>query len=119
MTSSCISPLINSRTIFNTQSSDRLIQTDRLKRDLNLMMKTDTERARVSYCVRWMGVAILLAVLFAAKTSAVAGAISITSPDQPQTFTYGEMIWHQLYLERRGQGLLARITFSNLPYADS
>jgi len=82
-------------------------------------MKKDTERARVSSGVRWMRVAILLAVLFAAKASAVAGAIGITSPDHPQTFTYGEMIWHQLFLEGGGRGLLARIIFSNLPYADS
>jgi hypothetical protein len=27
------------------------------------------------------------------------------------------MIWHQLYLERSGAGLAARITFSNLSYA--
>ena len=47
----------------------------------------------------------------------MAGAISITSPDHPQTFAYGEMIWHQLYLRRNGVELAARITFSNLPYA--
>jgi len=29
------------------------------------------------------------------------------------------MIWHQLYLERTRGELAARITFSNLPYADS
>jgi hypothetical protein len=49
----------------------------------------------------------------------MAGAISITSPDHAQTFTYGEMIWHQLYLQGSGRGLLVRIIFSNLPYADS
>ena len=48
--------------------------------------------------------------------SVMAGAISITSPDHPQTFAYGEMIWHQLYLDASGE-LAARITFSNLPYA--
>jgi hypothetical protein len=66
-----------------------------------------------------MRVAIFLAAVFATNASAIAGAIRITSPDHAQTFAYGEMIWHQLYLERpRGQ-LAARITFSNLPYADS
>ena len=59
--------------------------------------------------------AILLAVLFAANASALADAITITSPDHPQTFTYGEMIWHQLY-ERTSGELATRITFSNLPY---
>jgi hypothetical protein len=64
-----------------------------------------------------MRVAILLAVMTSA--SAMAGAITITSPDHPQTFAYGEMIWHQLYLEGSGRGLLARIIFSNSPYVDS
>jgi hypothetical protein len=62
-----------------------------------------------------MRVAILLAVLCAANASALADAISITSPDHPQTFTYGEMIWHELY-QRAGRELAARITFSNRPY---
>jgi hypothetical protein len=57
----------------------------------------------------------LLAVLFVANASALAGAISITSPDHPQTFSYGEMIWHQLYQGTTGE-LTARITFSNRPY---
>ena len=65
-----------------------------------------------------MRVAILLATLFATSGSVMAGAISITSPDHPQTFTYGEMIWRQLYLGRTSGELAARITFSNLPYVD-
>ena len=65
-----------------------------------------------------MRVAIFLATLFAASGSAMADAISITSPDHPQTFSYGEMIWHQLYLGRTSGELAARITFSNLPYVD-
>jgi len=63
-----------------------------------------------------MRVAILLATLLTTSVSAVAGAISVTSPDHAQTFAYGEMIWHQLYLERTGGELAARITFSNLLY---
>lgn len=62
-----------------------------------------------------MLIAILLAALFVANASALAGAISITSPDHPQTFSYGEMIWHQLYQDTSGE-LTARITFSNRPY---
>ena len=62
-----------------------------------------------------MRVAILLAVLFVARASALAGGISIISPNHPQTFTYGEMIWHQLYQGTSGE-LTARITFSNRPY---
>ena len=66
-----------------------------------------------------MRVAILLAVNLMTSVSAMAGTISITSSDHPQTFAYGEMIWHQLYLDGSGRGLLARIIFSNSPYADS
>jgi hypothetical protein len=64
-----------------------------------------------------MRAAILLATLLTPSAWAVAGAIGITSPDHAQTFAYGEMLWHQLYLECRGGQLAARITFSNLPYA--
>ena len=64
-----------------------------------------------------MRVAILLATLFTMSAFARAGVISVTSPDHTQTFAYGEMIWHQLYLKRSGGQLAARITFSNLPYA--
>src|SRR5260370_42248276 len=64
-----------------------------------------------------MRVAILLAAILTTSASVMADPISITSPDHAQTFAYGEMIWHQLYLERKGGELAARITFSNLPYA--
>jgi len=66
-----------------------------------------------------MRIAILLAVILATGALARAEAISITSPDHAQTFAYGGMIWHQLYLERSSGELGARITFTNLPYADS
>jgi hypothetical protein len=64
-----------------------------------------------------MRVAILLATVLTTNTSALADAIRITSLDQHQTFAYGEMIWHQLYLEQTRGELAARITFSNRPYA--
>lgn len=47
---------------------------------------------------------------------ALASEVAITSPDHPRTYAYGEMIWHQLYLNPSGGELAARITFSNLPY---
>jgi hypothetical protein len=65
-----------------------------------------------------MRVAIFLMTLLAARVSAMASATSIVSPDHHQTFAYGEMLSHQLYLGRKGGELAARITFSNLPYAD-
>jgi hypothetical protein len=64
-----------------------------------------------------MRVAILLAAILMTSASAMAGAISITSRDHPQTFAYGQMIWHQLYVNGTAGELVARITFSNLPYA--
>jgi len=66
-----------------------------------------------------MRVVILLATLLTTSASAVTGAIGITSPDHGHTFAYGEMIWHQLYLQGIGGELGARITFSNRPYAGS
>jgi hypothetical protein len=64
-----------------------------------------------------MRVPILPALIFMTSASAMACGVSITSPNHPRTFAYGEMIWHQLYLECTAGGLAARITFSNLPYA--
>jgi hypothetical protein len=66
-----------------------------------------------------MRFAILLATLFAASGSVIAGATSIISPDHAQTFAYGEMISHQLHFERTAGHFVARITFTNSPYADS
>ena len=78
-------------------------------------MKANTGRSHVSCCVRWVPVVMLLGVLLAANARARADAVAITSPDRPQTFAYGEVIWHQLYA-RPGGELGVRITFSNLPY---
>jgi hypothetical protein len=64
-----------------------------------------------------MRLAILPALIFMTSASAIAGAISVTSPDHPQTFSYGAMTWHQLYLDCTAGELGARITFSNVPYA--
>jgi len=48
----------------------------------------------------------------------MADAISITSPNHAQTFAYCSMISHQLYRDCSAGELVARITFSNLPYYD-
>jgi hypothetical protein len=60
--------------------------------------------------------AVLLAIILASIAPAFGGEIVITSPDHACTFAYGEMIWHQLYVDPTNQILTARITFSNLPY---
>lgn len=64
-----------------------------------------------------MRVALLLVTSLTMSASAIAGAISIASPDHAQTFAYGGMISRQLYLDRAGGELAARITFSNVAYA--
>jgi hypothetical protein len=63
-----------------------------------------------------MQVAIFLASLLAASVSAIASGTGVVSPDHPQTFAYGELLSHQLYLARARGELAARITFSNMPY---
>ena len=63
--------------------------------------------------------ALLVAILFGAMTTARSGEILVTSPDHARTFAYGEMTWHQLSLDPDTRTLLARITFSNLPYSGS
>jgi len=47
----------------------------------------------------------------------MADAVTITSPNHAQTYAYGAVTWHQLYLQRTHGELAARITFSNWPYA--
>jgi len=54
-----------------------------------------------------MRVAIFLATLLTGSVSAIASATSITSPDHPRTFAYGEITWRQLFLEATRGGLMA------------
>jgi hypothetical protein len=65
---------------------------------------------------RSMQASVFVSILFGASVSAIASISTIVSPDHHQTFAYGEMLSHQLYLARGGSELAARITFSNLPY---
>jgi hypothetical protein len=55
--------------------------------------------------------------MFGSVAPMLGGEIVITSPDHGRTFSYGEMISHQLYVDPASGVLTARITFSNLPYA--
>jgi hypothetical protein len=66
-----------------------------------------------------MRFAIVPAALLVTSAYAMADAVSITSPDHAQTYAYGAVTWHQLYLQRTRGELAVRITFSNWPYADS
>jgi hypothetical protein len=66
-----------------------------------------------------MRIAITLAVTLITSASAMADAVSVTSPNHARTYAYGAVTWHQLYLERTRGELAARITFSNFPFADA
>jgi hypothetical protein len=66
-----------------------------------------------------MRFAILSAAILAMSGPVMADAIRMTSPDRAQTFAYGEMVSHELYLDHTAGELAARITFSNSPYFDS
>jgi hypothetical protein len=66
-----------------------------------------------------MRIAIVLAATLIASASAMADAVSVTSPDHARTYAYGAVTWHQLYLQRTRGELAARITFSNFPFADT
>ena len=61
---------------------------------------------------------MIIPATFFVGVSANASLSSIISPDHHQTFAYGAMISHQLYLGRTRGELAARITFSNWPYDD-
>jgi len=66
-----------------------------------------------------MRIVIVLALILITSASAMADAVSITSPNHARTYAYGAVSWQQLYLERTRGELGARITFSNFPFADA
>ena len=66
-----------------------------------------------------MRIAIALTITFITSASAMADAVSVTSPNHARTYAYSAVTWHQLYLERTGGELAARITFSNYTFADA
>ena len=47
--------------------------------------------------------------------SAMADAVSVTSPNHARTYAYGAVAWRQLYLERTRGELAARILGSRHP----
>jgi hypothetical protein len=66
-----------------------------------------------------MKVVMLLAVTVGSIAAAFGSELAITSPDHARTFAYGEMVWHQLYVDPTNHAFTARITLSNLPYVGS
>src|SRR2546423_10712657 len=85
-----------------------------LKNRAAVVRYTFDEKAPRLY-IRSMRLAIFFAAILTASASGMADVVSVTSPEDPQTFSYGEVIWHQLYVASAGE-LAVRITFSNLPY---
>jgi hypothetical protein len=59
----------------------------------------------------------LLAVAVGSIAAALGSELIITSPDHARTFAYGEMVWHQRYVDPTTHVFGARVTLSNLPYA--
>src|SRR5436189_6304722 len=47
----------------------------------------------------------------------VAYGVEIVSPNHAYTFTYGDAISHQIERDRLTNEMIARVTFSNYPYA--
>src|SRR5215471_13656538 len=66
-----------------------------------------------------MRMTIALLITLITSASAMADAISIASPNHARTYAYGSVTWRQLYLTRKRGELAVRITFSNVPFADS
>jgi hypothetical protein len=66
-----------------------------------------------SLSMKWL---TLLAVAVGSVAAAFGSEIIITSPDHARTFAYGEMVWHQLYVDPTTHVLGARVTLSNFPY---
>jgi hypothetical protein len=58
-----------------------------------------------------------LAAVFGSIAAAFGSELIIKSPDHARTFAYGEMVWHQLYVDPATQVFTARVTLSNSPYA--
>jgi hypothetical protein len=58
-----------------------------------------------------------LALLALATSGAYAQNIEIVSPKHVYTFAYGDAISHQIERDRLTNEMIARVTFSNYPYA--
>jgi hypothetical protein len=63
-----------------------------------------------------MKMVTLLAVAVGSIAAAFGSEIIIMSPDHARTFAYGEMVWHQLYVDPTTHVFGARVTLSNLPH---
>jgi hypothetical protein len=60
---------------------------------------------------------LLLALLALAVPGAYGQNLEIVSPNHAYTFTYGDAILHQIERDHSTNEMIARVTFSNYPYA--
>src|SRR2546425_9669045 len=60
---------------------------------------------------------LALALLVVAIASVHGQSIEIVSPKQAYTFAYGDAISHQIERDHLTNEMIARVTFSNYPYA--
>src|SRR5437588_9345939 len=60
---------------------------------------------------------LFLALLALAVPGAYGQSVEIVSPNKAYTFAYGEAISHQIERDRSTNEMIARVTFSNYPYA--
>ena len=60
---------------------------------------------------------LFLALLALAVPGVYGQSVEIVSPNKAYTFAYGEAISHQIERDRFTNEMIARVTFSNYPYA--
>jgi hypothetical protein len=60
---------------------------------------------------------LLLALLALAIPGAYGQSVEIVSPNHAYTFAYGDAILHQIERDHLTNEMIARVTFSNYPYA--
>src|SRR5205807_2237355 len=60
---------------------------------------------------------LFLALLVLVVPGAYGQSVEIVSPNHAYTFAYGDAISHQIERDHLTNGMIARITFSNYPYA--
>lgn len=65
----------------------------------------------------WMKFLLGLVTFALAISSASGQSIEIVSPNRAYTFAYGDAFSHQIERDRLTNEMIARVTFSNYPYA--
>src|SRR5260370_42018490 len=60
---------------------------------------------------------LFLALLALAVSGACGQSVEIVSPNKAHTFAYGDAISHQIERDHFPNEMIARVTFSNYPYA--